>query len=121
MRPGCAFYMNKAGTSFEADFAIRWEEPAKQFGTRHLLVYLPADTGNPAALAAPYLLAFAATGLRVWRIDSGVHAQTVHCANIRLLSAEPRILVKMGDERILALRCAEPYVASVRERPREVY
>jgi hypothetical protein len=39
MRPGCAFYMNKAGTSFEADFAIRWEEPAKQFGTRHLLVY----------------------------------------------------------------------------------
>ncbi|KAJ7300882.1 CNH domain-containing protein [Mycena albidolilacea] len=100
----CAFYMNKAGTSFEADFAIRWEEPAKQF-----------------ALAAPYLLAFAATGLRVWRIDNGVHAQTVHGANIRLLSAEPRILVKMGDGRILALRCAEPYVASVRERSREVY
>ncbi|KAF7356432.1 CNH domain-containing protein [Mycena venus] len=99
----CAFFMDKAGTSYEADFAIRWEEPTKQF-----------------ALAAPYLLAFSATGLHVWRIDSGVHAQTVHGANIRLLSAAPRILVKMADGRILALRCAEPYAASVRERPREM-
>ncbi|KAF8216744.1 CNH domain-containing protein [Mycena galopus ATCC 62051] len=94
----CAFYMDRSGASFEAEFAIRWEEPAKQF-----------------ALAAPYLLAFTPTALHVWRIDSGVHAQTVHGANIRLLSAEPRILVKMGDGRVLALRCAEPYVASVRD------
>ncbi|KAK7025124.1 CNH domain-containing protein [Favolaschia claudopus] len=95
----CAFYMNKMGQSFEADFAIRWEEPAKQF-----------------ALSSPYLLAFGASALRVWRIDTGVRAQTVHGAHIRLLSLEPRIVVKMGDGRILALNVEEPYVASVMER-----
>ncbi|KAJ6514954.1 CNH domain-containing protein [Mycena vitilis] len=96
----CAFFMDKAGNSFEAAFTIRWEDTAKQF-----------------ALAAPYLLAFTPAGLHAWRIDTGVCAQTVHGPNIRLLSAAPRIVVKMGDGRILALRCTEPYVASVRERP----
>ncbi|KAJ6581795.1 CNH domain-containing protein [Mycena capillaripes] len=94
----CAFFMDKAGTSFEAAFAIRWEGTAKQF-----------------ALAAPYLLAFTPAGLHAWRIDTGVRAQTVHGVGIRLLSATPRIVVKMGDGRIVALRCTEPYTASVRE------
>ncbi|KAJ7180852.1 CNH domain-containing protein [Mycena filopes] len=94
----CAFYMDKAGTSFQAAFMIRWDNPAKQF-----------------ALAAPYLLAFTDVGLQAWRTDTGVRAQTVYGAGIRLLSAAPRIIIKMGDGRVMAIRCAEPYVASVRE------
>ncbi|KAJ7019799.1 CNH domain-containing protein [Mycena alexandri] len=94
----CAFYMDKAGTSFEAAFTIRWDNPAKQF-----------------ALAAPYLLAFTDIGLQVWRTDSGARAQTVYGTGIRLLSAAPRIVIKMGDGRVIAIRCAEPYVAGVRE------
>ncbi|KAJ7625501.1 CNH domain-containing protein [Roridomyces roridus] len=84
----CAFYMDKAGTSFEHAFAIRWSEPAKDF-----------------ALAAPYLLSFTAGGMHVWRIDTGVHVQTVHGAGIRLLSSEPRVVVKLGDGRVLGLDC----------------
>ncbi|KAJ7255434.1 hypothetical protein B0H12DRAFT_1287893 [Mycena haematopus] len=106
----CAFYIDKTGTSFEAEFAIRWDEPAKQF-----------------AHAPPYLLAFTPAGLHVWHTDTGARVQMVHSAGIRLLSAGPRILVRMGhgnghgeEGRVLALRCQEPYVASVREWEGEV-
>ncbi|KAJ7716142.1 CNH domain-containing protein [Mycena metata] len=94
----CAFYMDKAGTSYEAAFTIRWNNPAKQF-----------------ALAAPYLLAFTDIGLQVWRTDTGAWAQTVYGTGIRLLSVTPQIVIKMGDGRVIAIRCAEPYVAGVRE------
>ncbi|KAJ7224082.1 CNH domain-containing protein [Mycena pura] len=93
----CAFFIDKAGTSSEAAFALRWEDAAKQF-----------------ALAAPYLLAFTATGMHVWRINTGARAQTVHGAGMRLLCAAPRVVVKMGDGRVVSLitRCGEPSIAA---------
>ncbi|KAJ7781896.1 CNH domain-containing protein [Mycena maculata] len=86
----CAFFMDKAGVSYESAFAVRWEDHAKQF-----------------ALTPPYLLTFTPARLRAWRIDSGIHVQTVYGEGIRLLATMPRILVKMGDGRVVALRCAE--------------
>jgi hypothetical protein len=29
---GCAFFMNKAGASFEGEFAIRWQDQSTHFG-----------------------------------------------------------------------------------------
>ncbi|KAJ7491923.1 CNH domain-containing protein [Mycena latifolia] len=89
----CAFFMDKAGASSEHAFALRWVDPAKQF-----------------ALHYPYLLAFTGAGMHVWRVDSGACVQTVHGVGIRLLAAAPRILVKLGDGRVVALGCAEPAV-----------
>ncbi|KAJ7117716.1 CNH domain-containing protein [Mycena epipterygia] len=81
-----AFFMDKAGASSEHTFAIRWSDPAKQF-----------------AVHFPYLLAFMGTGMQAWRIDSGVLVQAVRGSGIRLLATAPRILVKLGDGRVVAL------------------
>ncbi|KAJ7696426.1 CNH domain-containing protein [Mycena rosella] len=87
----CAFFMDKAGASSERAFALRWADAAKQF-----------------ALHYPYLLAFTGAGMHAWRVDLGARVQTVHGAGIRLLAAAPRIVVKLGDGRIVALGCADP-------------
>ncbi|KAJ7656261.1 CNH domain-containing protein [Mycena polygramma] len=92
----CAFFTDKAGISFEATFAIRWVDNARQF-----------------ALSPPHLLAFTRAGLHAWHIDTGICVQTVRGPGIRLLSAAPRIVIKMGDGRIVALRC--PVVCRSRE------
>ncbi|KAJ7140284.1 CNH domain-containing protein [Mycena crocata] len=91
----CAFFMDKAGTSTEAEFTIRWEDTADQF-----------------ALEPPYLLAFTRDALRVLRIDNAACVQTVHGPGIRLLSnsAAARMVAKLGDGRVVALRCAEPAI-----------
>ncbi|KAJ7251360.1 CNH domain-containing protein [Mycena rebaudengoi] len=44
----CAFFMNKAGASFEGEFAIRWQDQSTHF-----------------ALHAPYLITFTASSMRV--------------------------------------------------------
>ncbi|KAJ7091527.1 CNH domain-containing protein [Mycena belliarum] len=87
----CAFFMDKAGASSEHAFALRWVDAAKQF-----------------ALHYPYLLAFSAVGMHAWRVDRGVCVQTVLArgGGIRLLASAPRILVRLGDGRVLALGCA---------------
>ncbi|KAJ7698898.1 CNH domain-containing protein [Mycena rosella] len=87
----CAFFMDKAGSSSERAFALRWADAAKQF-----------------ALHYPYLLAFTGAGMHAWRVDLGARVQTVHGAGIRLLAAAPRIVVKLGDGRVVALGCADP-------------
>ncbi|KAJ6527266.1 CNH domain-containing protein [Mycena vulgaris] len=86
----CAFFMDKSGASSERAFALRWVDPATQF-----------------ALHAPYLLAFTGAGMHAWRVDSGVCVQTVHGGGIRLLASVPRIVVKLGDGRVVALGVAE--------------
>ncbi|KAJ6619959.1 CNH domain-containing protein [Mycena sp. CBHHK59/15] len=82
----CAFFMNKAGASSEAAFALRWQDVSKRF-----------------ALRAPYLLAFSIAAMRVWDIETGALLQTVHGA-ITLLCQGPEVLVKMDDGRVVALR-----------------
>lgn len=59
--------------------------------------------GTLAAVHFPYLLAFMGTGMRAWRIDSGALVQVVRGSGIRLLATAPRILVKLGDGRVVAL------------------
>jgi hypothetical protein len=41
--------------------------------------------------------------MRVWHVETGALMQTVH-GEIKLISQEPRILVKMEDGRVIALQ-----------------
>ncbi|KAJ7151599.1 CNH domain-containing protein [Mycena filopes] len=94
-----ASYSNAEGTSAEAAIAIQWEGEVNRF-----------------VLAAPYLLTFTDLGLHAWHIPTGVRIQTFRGTDIRLLSAASdtrRLVVKMGDGRIVVLRCAD--VPNVRE------
>ncbi|KAF7308945.1 CNH domain-containing protein [Mycena kentingensis (nom. inval.)] len=85
----CAFFMDKAGLSAEHEFALRWNkgESAKQF-----------------AFVAPFLLVFVPNAMQVWRIDSGEKVQTVWSEGMQMVCATPRVLVRMGDGRIVRLQ-----------------
>ncbi|KAJ7066442.1 CNH domain-containing protein [Mycena amicta] len=85
----CAFFMNKAGTSSESTFAIRWSDSAKRF----------------ALSGSQLLLAFVPGAMHVWRLDTGALVQTVWGGDgMQMLCAAPRVLVRMGDGRVVRLK-----------------
>nr|GAT47370.1 predicted protein [Mycena chlorophos] len=85
----CAFFIDKAGASSEHDFALRWTDSAKQF----------------ALANSQLLLVFVPGRMHVWGLDTGALVQTVVGGEgMQMLCASPRVLIRMGDGRVVRLK-----------------
>ncbi|KAG6821216.1 hypothetical protein H0H93_004038 [Arthromyces matolae] len=88
-----AFYVNKNGRQSRKDFMVYWEGNPTGFGELRkfitVIVYkLLTKHSHISALHEPYVLAFEPSFVEVRHIETGLLAQVIQGANLRLLFAD---------------------------------